>query len=89
MSKEAAVLRKRVSCGDEHMCQKSRKSRGVMYLTCVSLTKSIIYHYMFTTCSLYVLYVFTTYSLYIHCMAILLSFKFKRLLDLVLVIQNS
>ena len=41
MSKEAEILRKCVSCHDEHMCQQSRKSRGeVMYLRCVSLTKS-------------------------------------------------
>ena len=39
MSKEAEILRKCVSCHDEHMCQKSRKSRGVMYLRCVSLKK--------------------------------------------------
>ena len=32
MSKEAEILRKCVSCHDEHMCQKSRKSRG----SCIS-----------------------------------------------------
>ena len=32
MSKEAEILRKWVSCDDEHMCQKSRKSRG----SCIS-----------------------------------------------------
>ena len=40
MSKEAEILRNCVSCHDEHMCQKSRKSMGFMYLRCVSLTKS-------------------------------------------------
>ena len=28
MSKEAEILRKCVSCHDEHICQKSRKSGG-------------------------------------------------------------
>ena len=32
MNKEAEILRKCVSCHDEHMCQKSRKSRG----SCIS-----------------------------------------------------
>ena len=32
MSKEADILRKCVSCHDEHVCQKSRKSRG----SCIS-----------------------------------------------------
>ena len=44
MSKEAEILRKCVSCHNEHMYQKSGKSRGggggVMYLRFVSLTKS-------------------------------------------------
>ena len=32
MSKEAEILRKCVFCHDEHMCQKSRKSKG----SCIS-----------------------------------------------------
>ena len=40
MSKEAEILRKCVSCHDEHMCQKIKEIEGVMYLRCVSLTKS-------------------------------------------------
>ena len=40
MSKEAEILRRCISCHDTHLCQKSSKLRGVMYLRCVSLTKS-------------------------------------------------
>ena len=40
MTKEAEILRKCISCHDKHMCQNSRKLRGIMYLRCVSLTKS-------------------------------------------------
>ena len=29
MSKEAEILRRCISCHDKHMCQKSRKSRGL------------------------------------------------------------
>ena len=39
MSKEAEILRTCISCHDTHLCQKASKSRGVMYLRCVSLTK--------------------------------------------------
>ena len=39
MDKEAEILRKCASCHDEYMCQKSRKSRGFMYLRWVNLTK--------------------------------------------------
>ena len=40
MSKEAEILTTCISCHDTRLCQKSSKSRGVMYLRCVSLTKS-------------------------------------------------
>ena len=39
MSKEAEISRKCISCHNKYMCQKLRKSRGVMYLRCVSLKK--------------------------------------------------
>ena len=40
MSKNAEILRTYISCHDTHICQKLSKSRGVMYLRCVSLTIS-------------------------------------------------
>ena len=40
MRKEAEILRTCISCHhDTHLCQKSSKSRGVMYLRCISLQK--------------------------------------------------
>ena len=36
MNKEAEILKTGIS----HFCQKSSKSRGVMYLRCVGLTKT-------------------------------------------------
>ena len=51
MSKEAEILRKCVSGQDEHMCQKSRKSRGggacisgVSVLQKVTLNCNSLYH---------------------------------------------
>ena len=40
MSKEAEILRRCISCHYIHLCQKSSKSKGVMYLRFVSLTKN-------------------------------------------------
>ena len=44
MSKEAEILRKCVSCHDEHMCQKSRKSRGSCILGVPVLQKVTLKH---------------------------------------------
>ena len=41
MSKEAEILKKCISCHDEHMCQKIKEIEGGgMHLRCVRLTKS-------------------------------------------------
>ena len=46
MSKEAEI-----SCHDTHLCQKSSKSKRVMYLRCVSLTKTDLHFWKLVTCS--------------------------------------
>ena len=47
MNKEIEMLRTCISCHDTHLCQKSSKSRGVVYLTCVSLSKSDSLSFLF------------------------------------------
>ena len=43
MSEEAEILRKCISCHDKTHMPKNQKNRGeVMYLSCVSLTKSVL-----------------------------------------------